>query len=301
MKDKAASTLMKIKKKAIEQNKSNQLLLQLFCQEEFLRRLQQSKYVGNFVLKGGLFVYTLTNFESRSTVDIDFLLRNLSNEIDNVRKIIEEILQEETENDFVKFQLKNINIINIKKEYTGITLDILAFIKNTRTKISIDIGVGDVVIPAPMLREIPVILEESNSPKIYTYSIETTIAEKLDAIFNLKEYTSRMKDYYDLFYLTYKFNFHSDMLCKALYETFNNRHRDYDMNDFEYVLTLKDNEIMGIRWKAFIKKLNQNDLAFSTVLERMHLFLYKPLCWVFQKEKVKAIWDSENAKWIEHN
>lgn len=64
----------------------------LFCQEEFLRRLSFSKYVDNLVLKGGMFIYTLTNFESRATIDIDFLLRQLPSKISKMQKIIDEIL-----------------------------------------------------------------------------------------------------------------------------------------------------------------------------------------------------------------
>ena len=72
MADMAASVLAKLKNKAKSSGISYQQCLQLFFQEEFLRRLAGSKYAENFVLKGGLFIYTLTNFESRATVDVDF-------------------------------------------------------------------------------------------------------------------------------------------------------------------------------------------------------------------------------------
>lgn len=42
---------------------------------------------------------------------------------------------------------------------------------------------------------------------VNTYSLETTIAEKIDAILNLMEFSSRMKDYYDIYYLANKFDF----------------------------------------------------------------------------------------------
>lgn len=75
MADIAASVLARLKNKAAESGRSYQLCLQLFCQEEFLRRLEKSKYAENLVLKGGLFLYSLTDFDSRVTVDVDFLLR----------------------------------------------------------------------------------------------------------------------------------------------------------------------------------------------------------------------------------
>ena len=76
MGDVASSVLARLKNKAKESGRSYQLCLQLFCQEEFLRRLEKSKYVDNLVLKGGLFIYSLTEFDSRVTVDVDFLLKN---------------------------------------------------------------------------------------------------------------------------------------------------------------------------------------------------------------------------------
>ena len=72
-----ASVLARLKNKAAETGRSYQLCMQLFCQEEFMRRLEKTKYVDNFVLKGGLFLYTLTNYDSRVTMDVDFLLRQI--------------------------------------------------------------------------------------------------------------------------------------------------------------------------------------------------------------------------------
>ena len=77
MADRASSVLARLKNKAKETGRSYQLCLQLFCQEEFLRKLEKSKYADNFVLKGGLFIYSITDFDSRVTVDVDFLLRKL--------------------------------------------------------------------------------------------------------------------------------------------------------------------------------------------------------------------------------
>ena len=79
MADIAASVLARLKNKAKESGRSYQLCLQLLCQEEFLRRLEKSKYAENLILKGGLFIYSITDFDSRVTVDVDFLLRKVSN------------------------------------------------------------------------------------------------------------------------------------------------------------------------------------------------------------------------------
>lgn len=86
--DKGASAIARLKNKSRGNNKTLQSYLQLFCQEEFLRRLSKSQYAENFVLKGGIFIYVLTSFEGRTTVDIDFLLRQLPNSPKEVEEIV---------------------------------------------------------------------------------------------------------------------------------------------------------------------------------------------------------------------
>ena len=77
MADIADSVLAQLKNKAAESGRSYRFCLQFFCQEEFLRRLGKSKYAENLVLKGGLLLYSLTDFGSRVTVDVDFLLQQV--------------------------------------------------------------------------------------------------------------------------------------------------------------------------------------------------------------------------------
>lgn len=201
MADVAASVLARLKNKAAESGRSYQLCLQLFCQEEFLRRLEKSKYAENLVLKGGLFIYALTDFDSRVTMDVDFLLRRIPNTPEQLRAVMEEIIATSTENDFITFEIKSVEPISVAKKYAGVGASLIARIKNTRTPFSIDFGVGDVIVPEQEKRKIPTQLENFPAPTVNTYSLETTVAEKIDAILSLMEFSSRMKDYYDIYYL----------------------------------------------------------------------------------------------------
>ena len=79
--------------------------------------------------------------------------------------------------------------------------------KTGKVKICRQFGVGDVIVPKPEKRRIPTQLDDFRTPIINTYSIETTVAEKIDAILSLMEFSSRMKDYYDIYYLSHKFDF----------------------------------------------------------------------------------------------
>ena len=119
MADVAASVLAKLKNKAKSSGISYQQCLQLFFQEEFLRRLAASKYAQNLVLKGGLFIYTLTNFESRATVDVDFLLRQLPGTVEDVKKIVDEIIAVDCGNDFITFTSRGFEMISPQRKYKG--------------------------------------------------------------------------------------------------------------------------------------------------------------------------------------
>lgn len=273
MADKASSVLARLKNKARESGRSYQLCLQLFCQEEFLRRLEKSKYADNFVLKGGLFIYALTEFESRVTMDIDFLLQRLPNTPEQLRPIIEEIIETETDNDYVTFEIKNIEPIAVAKKYAGIGASLVAKIKNTKTPINIDFGVGDVIVPKQEKRSIPTQLDDFDSPTINTYSLETTIAEKLDAILDLMEFSSRMKDYYDIYYLATHFEFDSDTLTEAMRKTFANRNHRFTMEQFNQVIAFGEDESMQKKWQAFAKKINCGIKEFAIITNEIYTFL----------------------------
>ena len=298
MADIAASVLARLKNKAAESGRSYQLCLQLFCQEEFLRRLEKSKYAENLVLKGGLFLYSLTDFDSRVTVDVDFLLRKISNTPEQLRGILEEIIAVHTGNDFVAFEIKDVAPIAVAKKYAGIGVSIVARIKNTRTPFGIDFGVGDVIVPKQEKRKIPTQLDDFVAPTVNTYSIETTVAEKIDAILSLMEFSSRMKDYYDIYYLANKFDFDGATLTEALKKTFENRGHSFTIEQFEQVMSFDNDEAMQKKWKAFVRKIDIKTDDYSTVLKTIKVFLTKPFTAVVGGKEFTEKWSATNGEWI---
>ncbi len=298
MADIAASVLARLKNKAAESGRSYQLCLQLFCQEEFLRRLEKSKYAENLVLKGGLFLYSLTDFDSRVTVDVDFLLRKIPNTPEQLRGILEEIIAVHTGNDFVTFEIKDVAPIAVAKKYAGIGASIVARIKNTRTPFSIDFGVGDVIVPKQEKRKIPTQLEDFDSPMVNTYSIETTVAEKIDAILSLMEFSSRMKDYYDIYYLANKFDFDGNVLSEALRRTFQNREHNFTVEQFEQVMSFDEDTAMQKKWKAFVRKIGTKTDDYSTVLKTIKVFLTKPFTAAVGGKEFTPKWSANNGEWL---
>ena len=297
MADIAAFVLARLKNKAAESGRSYQLCLQLFCQEEFLRRLEKSKYAENLVLKGGLFLYSLTDFDSRVTVDVDFLLRKVPNTPEQLKPVLEEIISTPTGNDFITFEIKDIAPIAVAKKYAGIGASIVARIKNTRTPFSIDFGVGDVIIPKQEKRQIPTQLPDFESPTVNTYSVETTVAEKLDAILSLMEFSSRMKDYYDLYYIANKFDFDGGVLTEALKKTFSNREHSFTLEQFEQVMSFADDSAMQKKWKAFCRKIDTKTDDFNTVLRTIKKFLTEPYTSAVEDLNFVESWSASNGMW----
>ena len=298
MADIAASVLARLKNKAAESGRSYQLCLQLFCQEELLRRLEKSKYAENLVLKGGLFIYSLTDFDSRVTVDVDFLLRKIPNTPEQLKSVLEEIIAIETGNDFVAFEIKDVAPIAVAKKYAGIGASVVARIKNTKTPFSIDFGIGDVIVPKQEKRKIPTQLSDFDAPTVNTYSVETTIAEKIDAILSLMEFSSRMKDYYDIYYIANKFDFDGNVLTEALKKTFANREHGFTVEQFEQVIGFADDDAMQKKWKAFVRKIDAKTDDYSTVLNTIKAFLAKPFAAAIEGKDFSKQWIANNGEWM---
>ena len=298
MADIAASVLARLKNKAKESGRSYQLCLQLFCQEEFLRRLEKSQYAENLVLKGGLFIYSITDFDSRVTVDVDFLLRKVPNAPEQLQTVIETIISTPTGNDFVTFEIKDIAPIAVAKKYAGIGVSLVARIKNTKTPFNIDFGVGDVIVPKQEKRKIPTQLEDFTAPTVNTYSLETTIAEKIDAILSLMEFSSRMKDYYDIYYLANKFDFDGATLTEALRKTFENRGHTFTAEQFEQVMAFDSDDAMQKKWKAFARKIDTKTDDYSTVLKVIKNFLVQPFLSAIKETEFTEKWYVTDSNWL---
>lgn len=297
MADAAAAVLARLKNKANESGRTYQLCLQLFCQEEFLQRLEKSKYVDNLVLKGGLFIYAITDFDSRVTMDVDFLLWKVPNTPEQLKTVLEEIITVPAGNDFVTYEIKGIAPIAVTKKYAGIGASLVARIKNIRTPLNIDFSVGDMIVPKQEKRKIPTQLEDFTAPMINTYSLETTVAEKIDAILNLMEFSSRMKDYYDIYYLANKFDFDGALLAEAMKKTFANRNHSFTVEQFEQVMAFDGDEAMRKKWKAFCRKTDIKTDDYSTVLKAIRSLLSEPFAAAVEGRNYVKRWSGSENKW----
>ncbi|MBE5847852.1 MAG: nucleotidyl transferase AbiEii/AbiGii toxin family protein [Lachnospiraceae bacterium] len=297
IKNLATSTLTRLKNQSKEAGIPFQVVLQLFAQEEFLRKLSLSQYADNLILKGGMFIYTLTGFDSRPTRDIDFLIKNLHGSTENIEQTMRDICDISTGNDFIAIEVLNAKTISEDKEYPGVRVSFMGRIGKVRAPFSIDVGIDDVIVPDPIKRTIVTRLPDFVNPKVYTYSLESTIAEKFDAILQRMAGTSRMKDFYDIYYLSGIFDFEGEILIEAVKSTIAHRNRELSDDTFAEIAEFKNNDALNRLWKAF-DPVKESGLLFDDVLDRLAEFLEPIYQNILSETNYEKRWSCENKMWM---
>ena len=297
MKNNPASILAKLKNESIKRNIPNQQMITLFLQEEFSRRLSKSKYRDKFILKGGFLLFALGAGDTRTTMDSDYLMKNLSNEEEKVRDIIIEIIEAGNQSPII-FEFVETERITEQNDYHGLRMKLIGKIGRSKTIIFVDLGTGDVVTRESKIIKLETILEGFEEPEIRVYPMETIIAEKLDAILYLMEASSRMKDYYDIYYLAISKNFDGNILKEAIHRTFENRgHLDFIKNIHE-VSKFRELESLNNMWNRFMEKEIKISIEFNKVIDII-LKLTIPICMAIEnKEEYNKTWDFRELGYI---
>lgn len=291
-----ASVLARLKNQARKEGISYQIGLQLFFQEEFLRRLSTSRFRDNMVLKGGMFIYTLTQFDSRPTRDMDFMIRWMSNELSNIQSVMKEICEEKSENDYIILEVIGTEQITLEKKYPGVKTKLIGRIKNVKVPFSIDVGIDDVIVPEAEIRPLATRLEGFSAPEICTYSLESTIAEKMDAILQRMETTSRMKDFFDIYYLSNMFDFDGKILYEAIQKTSEHRGRKLEQKLFERIVAFAENDFFITQWKAF-EPAKDSGLEFKETIDRIHIFMEPVIVSIIVGETFDKRWICSEKEW----
>ena len=200
----------------------NYILIHYFIQR-LLYRLSVSPYAGNFVLKGGLLLYTVLEQRARATRDIDLLAYHVKNLPDEMVRIFREIATIPSD-DAVFFDAETITVERIKEDadYQGIRIKLAGLLDRSRHILQFDIGFGDVIVPRPIDMTYPSLLYMEPT-HLKAYTLESVIAEKFQASIYLAEANSRMKDFYDIYELCSAFDFEGALLSEAITQTFERR------------------------------------------------------------------------------
>ena len=263
-----------------------QTVLTRYFQERLIYRMSQTHYRQNFYLKGGALMYAHERFAARPTLDIDFLGNNISNDGERIVVAFREICSVPCEEDGVRYDVEHIISKNITelKDYHGVRLSIPVSMDTVAQVLTMDIGFGDIVTPAPVDLDYPSLLNHLPSANILAYSLETVVAEKMHAVIDLADQSSRMKDYYDLYQILNTQKLDTEVLKEAITRTFENRHTGYDPNTMFFRDDFGSNPIMETRWKAFMKKITaKQSIPFSEVVK-------------YLQERLLPYWDNLNKR-----
>jgi len=262
-----ASIKARLKNIAKEYKKTFNLILRLYMQERLLYRLSVSEYKDNFILKGGLLLFSMSGFIGRPTRDIDFLAYQISNDMKDINEVFRKICKVEY-NDGIVFNSNSVSVEEIKKdaEHGGKRVKLIGHLGKAKEMLWVDIGFNDIVVPEVITADYPVLLD-MDYPKIKMYSFESVVAEKFEAIVSLGELNSRMKDFYDIFILLSEKKFNRAILQSAIAETF--KRRGTDILKFDQVFKkefIEDNHRIN-QWKLFLKKIDHQNIEFEYVMD----------------------------------
>lgn len=256
----------KLKNIAVKRNLDFNVLLRIYMYDRFIERLAVSKYCDNFILKGGFYLSTLFGLESRTTKDIDTAIKDTNFTKENVEKMIKSIISIDI-NDDALISFGEISNIREEDQYGGFRIILNAKVDTIRENFQIDIATGDPITPTPIVYKYRPILGDSYV-NVWSYNIETIIAEKLETILRRAEANSRIRDYYDL-YLIYTKGWNDvkiNDLRKAVGKTFEKR--NYTGNINEAITILKDSEIIKNRWESYKKKYEYaNDIDYYEIMK----------------------------------
>jgi len=240
-----------------------QRVLGRYAIERFLFRLGRSPYRDRFALKGATLFTLWTGQTHRPTKDLDLLGRG-SSAIGDVEETIRTICDIQ-EDDGIAFDRKSIEGTKIREddEYDGVRIKFQAELAGARIPMQIDIGFGDAIYPEPELASFPVLLA-MEAPVIRAYPREASIAEKFHAMVVLDIRNSRMKDFYDIWFMANTWTFDMASLSKAIRGSFERR-KTRIPTAIPFALT---EEFLGDpqkkqQWAAFVSRLNPGDEAPS--------------------------------------
>ncbi|MEE8210918.1 MAG: nucleotidyl transferase AbiEii/AbiGii toxin family protein [Acidiferrobacterales bacterium] len=219
----AASVHQRLLNVARQTNRPFNELLQYFAVERFVYRLSRSPHADKFVLKGALMFVVWRAPVSRPTMDID-LLGFVESRIDSIVTVTKEVCMQKVDPDGLLFDPESVQGERIVEDadYQGVRIRFRGSLGTARITMQLDVGFGDVVVPRPTMAAYPTILSFP-APQLRGYSRESAVAEKLEAMVKLGVLNSRMKDFYDIWFLARQFDFDGRILTKAILKTFATR------------------------------------------------------------------------------
>ena len=208
-----------IKKKAEENNISSQLVMQNYMMERLLERISLSPYRKNFILKGGFLIAAIVGLNSRTTMDLDTTIKGLDLTHESIDRIFKEICAIKVE-DNITFSVLRTTEIREGDDYPGLRVALEANYHPLAVPLTVDVTTGDKITPREVKRSLRLLFDD-RSISVFTYNLETVLAEKLETVLSRNTANTRPRDFYDIYILTALYGQQLDIkvLKQALLET----------------------------------------------------------------------------------
>lgn len=245
----------RIKSVAKQNNADARTLMRIYMMERFLERLAQSEYRDNFIIKGGILVTAMIGVAHRSTMDIDTSMKNLNLSAEDALRVVNRVKDIDLD-DGVSFEVKDVSNIMDEMEYPGIRVTMNANVGRLITPLKIDISTGDVITPRAIEFNYDLLLED-RSISLWSYNLETILAEKLQTVLARGILNTRMRDFYDIRMLldTYEDKVNKVVLKDAFAATCNKRGTDHLQEQAEEIIKIIEaDEQLQVLWRAYQKK-----------------------------------------------
>lgn len=243
-------------KSVAKQNKADaRTLMRIYMMERFLERLAQSEYRDNFIIKGGILVTAMIGVAHRSTMDIDTSMKNLNLSAEDALRVVNQVKDIDLD-DGVSFEVKDVSNIMDEMEYPGIRVTMNANVGRLITPLKIDISTGDVITPRAIEFNYDLLLED-RSISLWSYNLETILAEKLQTVLARGILNTRMRDFYDIRMLldTYEDKVNKAVLKDAFAATCKKRGTDHLQEQAEEIIKIIEaDEQLQVLWRAYQKK-----------------------------------------------
>lgn len=245
----------RIKSVAKQNNADARTLMRIYMKERFLERLAQSEYRDNFIIKGGILVTAMIGVAHRSTMDIDTSMKNLNLSAEDALRVVNQVKDIDLD-DGVSFEVKDVSNIMDEMEYPGIRVTMNANVGRLITPLKIDISTGDVITPRAIEFNYDLLLED-RSISLWSYNLETILAEKLQTVLARGILNTRMRDFYDIRMLldTYEDKVNKAVLKDAFAATCKKRGTDHLQEQAEEIIKIIEaDEQLRVLWRAYQKK-----------------------------------------------
>lgn len=245
----------RIKSLAKVKNADARVLMRIYMMERFLERVANSEYKDNFIIKGGMLVTAMVGVALRSTMDIDTSIRNQNLSAADSKEIIESITAVEL-GDGVRFEIKDISDIMDEMEYPGIRVTLNAVMDRLITPMKIDISTGDAVTPRAIEYDYKLMFDD-RSIKLWSYNLETILAEKFQTILARSVLNTRMRDFYDIYILLslYENKIDRAVFKEAFYATCQKRGTvNLTQNAPAIIVNINEDDTLQKLWVAYQKK-----------------------------------------------